>query len=142
MATASDGDTVTVHYTGKTEDGTVFDTSEDSEPISFEVGADEVIPGFEEAVVGLEPGETETATLPPEQAYGPRSEEHVVPVPREELPGELDPEVGDDLQLRLEDGQTAAARVTDTDEDTVTLDLNHPLAGRELTFDLKLVSIE
>lgn len=142
MTTPDDGETVTVHYTGRTEDGTVFDTSEDSEPISFEVGADEVIPGFEKAVAGLEPGETETAVLPPEQAYGPRSEDRLVPVPREELPGDLDPEVGDDLQLRLEDGQTAAARVTDTDEATVTLDLNHPLAGHELTFDVTLVSIE
>lgn len=142
MTTAGDGDTVTVHYTGRTEDGTVFDTSEDSEPISFEVGADEVIPGFEEAVVGLEPGESETATLPPEQAYGERSEEHVVPVPRAELPEGLDPEVGEELQLQLENGQTAAARVTDTGEETITLDLNHPLAGQELTFDVELVSID
>lgn len=142
MATASEGDTVTVHYTGKLEDGTVFETSKDREPVSFELGADEVIPGFEDAVEGLEPGESATSTLPPEEAYGPRSDERILPVPRNELPEDMDPEPDDELEIRLENGQTAPARVTETDEDTVTLDLNHPLAGHELTFEVELVSVE
>lgn len=142
MPKAAEGDSVTVHYTGKLEDGTVFETSKEREPVSFEIGADEVIPGFEAAVEGLEPGESAEATLPPEQAYGPRSDERVLPVPRSELPEEMDPEPGDELEVRLENGQTAPARVKQTDEETVTLDLNHPLAGHELTFEVELISID
>ncbi|MDP2497602.1 MAG: peptidylprolyl isomerase [Candidatus Palauibacterales bacterium] len=142
MAEAEQGDTVTVHYTGTLEDGTVFDTSEERDPISFEIGADEVIPGFEDAVLGLEPGDTASTTLPPEEAYGPRSDERILPVPRSELPEDMDPDVGDELEVQLENGQRAPARVAETDESTVTLDLNHPLAGRELTFEVELVDVE
>lgn len=142
MAAAEQGDTVTVHYTGTLEDGTVFDTSEERDPISFEIGADEVIPGFEEAVLGLEPGDSASTTLPPEEAYGTRSDERILPVPRTELPEDMDPDVGDELEVQLENGQRAPARVAETDESTVTLDLNHPLAGRELTFEVELVDVE
>lgn len=142
MSAAQNGDQVTVAYTGKLEDGTVFDTSEDREPISFVIGEDQVIPGFEEAVVGMEEGDTKTATIPPEEGYGHPSEERVFAVGREELPDDLDPEIGDRLEVRNQEGQTFPAVVAEADESTVTLDANHPLAGEELTFDIELLSIE
>ena len=142
MSTAGEGDTVTVDYTGKLEDGTVFDTSEERGPISFTIGEDEVIPGFQDAVVGMEAGETSTATLPPEEAYGPRSDEMVFSVERSELPDDLDPEVGDRLEVQSREGQTFPAVIADVEGQSVTIDANHPLAGEELTFEIELKSID
>lgn len=142
MSTAGQGDTVTVDYTGKLEDGTVFDTSEDRGPISFTIGDDEVIPGFQEAVVGMETGETTSATLPPEEAYGDRSDEMVFTVPAAELPEDLDPEVGDRLEVQSREGQTFPAVVAEVEGERVTIDANHPLAGEELTFEIELKSID
>lgn len=142
MSEAQSGDQVTVAYTGKLDDGTVFDTSEDREPISFVIGEEQVIPGFEDAVVGMEEGESKTATIPPEDGYGHPTDERVFSVGRDELPDELDPEVGDRLEVRSQQGQTFPAVVAEADEATVTLDANHPLAGEELTFEIELLSIE
>ena len=141
MAYAKDGDTVKVHYTGKLEDGTVFDSSTDREPLEFTLGRGEVIAGFEEIVVGMQPDESKSATLPPEKAYGPHRPEMVVTVDKERFPKDLNPEVGQQLQMRQAEGQTIVVAVTGVSESNVTLDANHPLAGKDLTFDVQLVEI-
>ncbi|GAB4344829.1 MAG: peptidylprolyl isomerase [Candidatus Abyssubacteria bacterium] len=141
MAQAKSGDTVKVHYTGKLDDGTVFDSSVGREPLEFTLGGGQVIQGFEEAVVGMEPGETKTANVAAEKAYGPHREEMVVPVNRGEFPEHIEPEVGQQLQMRRTDGRSIVVTVTDVSETTVTLDANHPLAGKDLTFDIELVEV-
>lgn len=141
MTQAKRGDTVRVHYTGKLEDGTVFDSSLERDPLEFTIGAGQVIPGFEEAVVGLSPGQSVTATVPAEEAYGPHREEMVIPVERDRLPEDLALEVGLQLQVRQADGSVLIVTVTDLSDETVVLDANHPLAGKDLTFDIQLVEI-
>jgi FKBP-type peptidyl-prolyl cis-trans isomerase 2 len=141
MSQAKTGDTVTVQYTGTLEDGTVFDSSENRDPLTFTIGSGDLIPGFEKAVVGMEPGETRTATFAPDEAYGERSDELVFSIPRDQLPEEVDPEVGDRLEAKDPDGNRFAVSVAALDGDTVTLDANHPLAGRDLTFEIELVEI-
>ena len=141
MAQAKTGDTVKVHYTGKLEDETLFDTSINREPLQFTIGEGQVIPGFEEAVIGMNPGESKTTKIPAEKAYGPHYKERVLSVDRNQLPTELEPKVGQHLQLCKPDGQTIMAMVTDVSESTMTLDANHPLAGKDLTFDIQLVEI-
>jgi len=141
VAKAQEGDEVQVHYTGKLEDGTVFDTSEDGEPLSFTIGENRVIPGFEEAVTGMEPGESKTTEVEPEQAYGEHREDMVMEMDQDQIPSEVDPEVGQQLQLRLENGQTVPVLITALGDGTVTIDANHPLAGRKLIFDIDLVDI-
>jgi len=142
VAKAKEGDEVQVHYTGKLEDGTVFDTSEDGEPLSFTIGENRVIPGFEEAVTGMEPGDTKTTEVEPEQAYGEHREDMVMEMEQDQIPDEVEPEVGQQLQLRLENGQTVPVLITALGEDSVTIDANHPLAGRKLIFDIELVDVE
>lgn len=137
-----DGDTVRVHYTGSLQDGTEFDTSRDRGPLEFTVGEGQVIPGFEEMVRGLDEGDTETETLPPDQAYGERDEQRMIEVDREELPDEVEVEVGMQLEIQQPDGSTARVSVSEIGEDTVTLDANHPLAGRELTFEIEVLDVE
>ena len=141
MSQAKTGDTVTVQYTGTLEDGTVFDSSQNREPLTFTIGSGDLIPGFEKAVVGMEPGQTRTATFAPDEAYGERSDELVFSIPRDQLPDEVDPEVGDRLEAKDPDGNRFAVSVAALDGDTVTLDANHPLAGRDLTFEIELVEI-
>jgi len=142
MSEAKTGDTVTVEYTGTLEDGTVFDSSEGREPLQFTIGSGDLIPGFEKAVEGMEPGQTVKATLPPEEAYGERSEEMVFEVGRDQLPEDVDPEVGDRLEARDPQGNKFAVSVAEIGDDAITLDANHPLAGRDLTFEIELVSID
>lgn len=142
MAQASAGDTVKVHYTGKLEDGTVFDSSRDREPLEFTLDAGQIIPGFEEAVEGMEEGEETTVEIPPEKAYGMHQEDAVMEFPLEQLPDEIEPQVGMQLQLQSANGQAFPARVTEVGDATVVLDANHPLAGETLTFDIELVEIE
>ncbi|MFB6232553.1 MAG: peptidylprolyl isomerase [Salinibacter sp.] len=142
MAQAQEGDQVQVHYTGKLEDGTVFDESQEGEPLSFTIGEDRVIPGFEEAVTGMEPGDEKTTEVDPEQAYGEHREDMVMEMERGQIPDEVDPEVGQQLQLRLENGQTVPVLITALGEDTVTIDANHPLAGRKLIFDIEVLDVE
>jgi len=141
VAQAKQGDEVQVHYTGKLEDGTVFDTSEDGEPLSFTIGENRVIPGFEEAVTGMEPGDSKTTEVDPEQAYGEHREDMVMEMERDQIPEDVDPEVGQQLQLRLENGQTVPVLITALGEDSVTIDANHPLAGRKLIFDIELLDV-
>jgi peptidylprolyl isomerase len=141
MSQAKTGDTVTVQYTGTLEDGTVFDSSQNREPLTFTIGSGDLIPGFEKAVVGMEPGQTRTATFAPDEAYGERSDELVFSIPRDQLPDEVDPEVGDRLEAKDPDGNRFTVSVAALDGDTVTLDANHPLAGRDLTFEIELVEI-
>jgi len=144
MQQAKQGDTVRVHYTGRLTSGEVFDSSEgtgDSKPLEFTIGSQQVIPGFEAGVIGLAPGESRTITIPVEQAYGPHNPEQVIEVPRDQVPPHIDLTVGNHLQMSQEDGQSFTVLITDLTDTTVTLDANHPLAGRELVFDLKLVEI-
>lgn len=141
MSHANPGNLVRVHYTGKLPDGTVFDSSRDRQPLEFTLGQGQVIPGFEQAVAGMNSGETKTAEIPAEQAYGPYREDMVLEVSREQIPPQIKPEIGQQLELRDQQGQRIPARVTQTNDNSVTLDANHPLAGKSLTFDLELVEI-
>ncbi|NKE69678.1 FKBP-type peptidyl-prolyl cis-trans isomerase [Candidatus Manganitrophus noduliformans] len=141
MAQAKRGNAVKVHYVGKFEDGTVFDTSKEREPLPFTIGEGEVIPGFEEAVVGMNPGESKKVVIPAENAYGPRHEEMVLVVDRQNLPEGVDPQVGQQYQIPQSDGQSIVVTVTDASDSSVTLDGNHPLAGRELTFEIELLEV-
>jgi peptidylprolyl isomerase len=140
MQAANTGDLVRVHYTGKLEDGSVFDSSAGRDPLQFRLGGGEVIPGFEQAVTGMSPGEERRVTIPADDAYGARREELVLVVSREELPAELEPEVGQQLQMS-QDGQDFVVTISDVTERDVVLDANHPLAGEDLTFELQLVDI-
>ena len=139
---ARDGNTVKVHYTGTLEDGTTFDTSVGREPLEFTLGAGKMIPGFEKAVYGLAIGESKTVTILAEEAYGPYRTDLVTVVEREQLPTSLEPEVGQQLQAQQTDGSTAMVIVTDVSETTITIDANHFLAGKDLTFEIKLVEIK
>jgi len=141
MAQAKHGDTVKVHYTGKLEDGTVFDTSVDCDPLQFTIGEGQIIPGFEQAVLGMNPDESKTIKIPTDEAYGTRREEMVMVVDRNQLPADLNPAVGQQLQNRQPDGQTIVVTVTEVSESSVTVDANHPLAGKDLSFDIQLVEI-
>ena len=149
MAQAKEGDRVRVHYTGRLDDGTVFDSSECSEdecgcestPMEFTIGSGEVIPGFDKGVLGLAVGEAKTVHIPVDEAYGERIEEMVAEVPRGDLPPEMHPEVGQQLEVTQEDGQIFQVLVTDMNDETITIDANHPLAGQALNFDLRLVEI-
>ena len=141
MAQAQAGDTVQVHYTGRLDDGTVFDSSVGGEPIEFVLGAHHVIPGFEEGVTGMEVGETKTILIPSDQAYGPRMEEMVLTIPRDQVPPHITLELGEMLELSQPSGETIAVQITALTDTIVTLDGNHPLAGADLTFDLQLANI-
>lgn len=142
MAAAKQGDTVHVHYTGRLEDGTVFDSSEGKDPLAFVLGTGHVIPGFEQAVEGMSPGEQVSTKVDPEDAYGPRSDELVLDVPSENFPGSDDPSVGQRFEMSTPDGQRLPVTVTEVGDESVKIDANHPLAGRELEFDLELVKID
>ena len=133
------GDTVRVHYEGRLEDGQVFDSSEGGEPLEFRVGAGEVIPGFDEAVRGMEVGEKKTVEIAPEDAYGERRDQLIAEMPRENMNLEGDPAPGMSLLMQTNDGQQIPVTVTEVTDSHVTLDANHPLAGRTLTFDVTLV---
>lgn len=141
MVQAKPGDTVKIHYTGRLDDGTVFDSSANREPLEFTINEGQVIPGFEQAVVGMSPGESKTEKIPMDRAYGPHREEMVLEVSREQIPPDLQPEVGQQLQIQQPNGQPVAVFVTDVTDAKVTLDANHPLAGEDLTFDIQLVEI-
>ncbi|MRR38361.1 peptidylprolyl isomerase [bacterium] len=143
MAQAKKGDTVKVHYTGKLTTGEVFDSSEEggNGPLEFTIGEGDVIPGFDEAVIGMTAGEAKTVTIPVDQAYGPRMDELVAEVEREYLPQDAEPKLGQQYEVTQDDGQVFNVTVTEMTDTTVTLDANHPLAGRDLVFEIKLVEI-
>jgi len=142
MRLATDGDTVMVHYRGELHDGSVFDDTDDREPLQFTIGGGQVIPGFEEAVVGMKPGDSKTTELPAEKAFGPYLEERVVEVPKQQF-ARWDPEptVGERVPIPQPDGSPIDVTVTEVTESKVTVDFNHPLAGEELTIDIELVDI-
>lgn len=141
MSEAKTGDTVAIHYTGTFEDGTQFDSSAGREPLEFEVGGGQMIPGFDKAVEGMAVGDTKSVRLEPEEAYGPHYAELVQQVPRSALPEDLDPEEGMALQTKGLDGEMAVFVVTGVTTDEITVDANHPLAGKVLNFDIELLSI-
>ena len=139
MTQAKNGDTVKIHYTGRLQDGTVFDSSSDREPLQFNIGSGQVIPGFEEAVTGMKIGEKKTALIPFDKAYGKRDPSMVMVVDRKHVPAEIDPEVGQRLQVGSPSGELIAVTVIEVNVENITLDANPPQAGEDLTFDLELV---
>lgn len=141
MSKVKDGDTVKVHYTGKLEDGSVFDSSEGKEPLEFTLGEGQLIPGFEKAVEGLAAGDSTEVIIPEDEAYGEPREDLVINVPKDNLPEDVSPEVGMQLQVNQPDGQSIPVRITDIGDEEITLDANHPLAGKQLTFEIELVEI-
>jgi len=141
MAEAQLGDMVKVHYTGRLADGTTFDTSRQREPLEFTLGEEEIIPGFEQAVLGMAPGESKTTTIAADQAYGSHRPDRVIEVERHHLPPDLQPELGQQLNLTRPDGTTITVMITALTEAQVTLDANHPLAGKDLIFDIMLMEI-
>jgi peptidylprolyl isomerase len=141
MTQAKQGDTVKVHYTGKLGDGTIFDTSRERQPLQFTIGKGQVIAGFEQAVVGMNTGESKTATIPMDQAYGPRRKDLVTTLERSQLPADLNPTAGQRLELTQMDDKNILVTVMAVTDTTMTLDANHPLSGIDLTFDIELVGI-
>lgn len=141
MNTVKKGDTIRVHYTGKLTSGELFDTSEGRDPLEFQVGAGHVIRGFDDGVLDMQVGDKRTVQIPVDQAYGPRNEDLIMDFPADRLPEDLKPEVGMQLQLNNEQGQSFPVVVRAVSVESVTLDGNHPLAGEELIFDIELVEI-
>ena len=141
MSQAKSGDLVHVHYTGRLDDESVFDTSEGRDPLTFQLGKGQVVPGFDQAVSGMEVGEKKTLTIPAAEAYGPRVDQLVFTAPRENLPPGFDPKVGEMVGLETRDGHQMNALVIHADGENIRMDGNHPLAGQNLTFDIELVKI-
>jgi len=141
MAQAKAGDTVKVHYTGKLDNGKVFYSSAQHAPLQFTIGEGKTIPGFEQAVIGMKPGESKCIIVESADAYGPHHEEMILKIGRDKIPTDLNPEIGERLQICQKNGQTIPVTVTDISESSVTLDANHPLAGEDVTFDIRLMEI-
>lgn len=141
MAQAKKGDTVRVNYIGKLADGSVFDSTEDDEPIEFVIGGDEVLNEFEGAVIGMTPGDKKTVAIKAENAYGDYDEELIYEIGHDQLPEGLQPELGMDLQIRMPSGQGSIMTIVDIEDDAIVLDANHPLAGEDLVFEIELVEI-
>jgi peptidylprolyl isomerase len=141
MGQAKINDRVKVHYTGSLKDGTVFDSSAKRDPLEFTIGQGMVIPGFENGIIGMEVGDTKEITIPPDQAYGERKEDLVGVVDRTRLPENVNPEIGMVLQARSPEGETVNVMVTEVTDAGVTLDMNHPLAGKELVFEVNLIEV-
>lgn len=141
MTQVKSGDTVKVHYHGKLTDGTTFDSSEGREPLEFKVGEGQVIKGFDDAMAEMKVGDKKTVEIPVDNAYGPRNDSMVMEYPKGDFPDDMTPEVG--LQLHMSDnsGNTFPVVITEVKEEAVMLDANHPLAGKDLIFDIELVSI-
>jgi peptidylprolyl isomerase len=141
MTKATKGNTVKIHYKGSLTDGTVFDSSEGREPLEFKIGSGQVIPGFEEAVNGMELGEKKKVNIPADKAYGPRNEQLVISIPKTQVPEDLKPEVNQRLQMGGPGGQVVYVTVTEITDQEITVDANPPLAGEDLDFDIELVAI-
>ena len=141
MVSAKQGDTVKVHYTGKLRDGTVFDSSVQREPLEFAIGAGQVILGFENAVIGMSPGDAKTQEILSDDAYGPYSDEMVAEIDRQQIPEDVPITIGQQLQLQNSSGQAIPVVVKAVEQETVTLDGNHPLAGKDLIFEIQLVEL-
>ena len=141
MQKVEEGNSVKVHYTGKLKTGEVFDSSEDRDPIEFEIGKQQMIPGFENAVVGMEEGGTKTVEIDSGDAYGDINDELFIEVPKSELPDDITPEVGMQLQVQQQSGKQVPVQINEVNESSITLDANHPLAGKDLVFDIEVVEI-
>ena len=141
MSTIKNGDTVSVHYTGTLTSGEVFDSSLERKPLKFTLGKGQLIPGFERAIMGLSVGEKVKANIPSKEAYGEHNSEMVLQVPNNQLPPELDAQVGMQLQLNQPDGQVIPVQITQVKVEMVTIDANHPLAGEDLNFDIEIIEI-
>ena len=138
---AKKGDAVEVHYTGKLEDGSVFDTSISRAPLGFTLGDGNMIKGFDTAVHGMSIGDKKTVTIPAAEAYGERREDMMIDVPVAQVPSDIQPEIGMTLQLQGGNGQPMPVVVVNIDEEKITLDANHQLAGKDLIFEIELVKI-
>jgi peptidylprolyl isomerase len=141
MEKVENGHFVSVHYKGTLQSGEVFDTSEGRHPLEVEMGAGQIIPGFEEALMGMSLNEKKVFTLDPEDAYGQKDESLTHSFPRADVPAEINPEVGQTLALSSPEGRQFPAMITEVDDEKVVVDLNHPLAGETLTFDIRVVGI-
>lgn len=142
MSKVKEGDTVKVHYTGTLQDGTVFDSSREREPLEFTLGEGQLIPGFENAVIGMSEGDDTSVDIPSKEAYGERREDLELEVAKSDLPDNIEPEVGMQLQMQQqEDGRAIPVQITKVEDDFVTLDANHPLAGKDLKFEIELVDV-
>ncbi len=141
MSQVKTGDVVRVHYTGKLTDGTEFDSSKGRDPLEFQVGGGQIIPGLEKRIEGMETGEKSTVVVPADEAYGPRDERQVQSVPRDSLPDGLDLQMGARLTATTQEGKQIPLTVIGLDDQQVTVDANHPLAGQDLVFDLELIEV-
>lgn len=141
MQQVKNGDTIKVHYHGKLTDGSTFDSSEGREPLEFEVGSGMVIPGFDDGVTGMAIGEKKTINIPADEAYGQKEDERIMEFPLDRFPPDMEPEIGMQLNMSNGQGENIPVVITEVNDDSVTLDANHPLAGEELIFDLELVEI-
>lgn len=141
MEQAKQGDTVKVHYSVRLGDGTIIGSTTDHEPLQFTIGEGQILPGFEQAVVGMNPGELKTIEVIADQAFGPHLDEMVVVIDRSRLPADFESKVGEQVQFRQGDGQIATVLVTDVSESSITIDANHPLAGKDLTFDIQFIEV-
>ncbi|APE42767.1 peptidylprolyl isomerase [Sulfitobacter alexandrii] len=141
MTEVKSGDKVAIHYTGTLQDGTKFDSSEGRDPLEFEVGSGQIIPGLDGALPGMSVGEKKVVKVPSTEAYGEVNPEMRQAVPREGIPADIPLDIGTQLQMQTPDGQALPVTVVEVDESTVTLDANHPLAGKDLQFDIEVVSI-
>ena len=141
MTQAKSGDAVKIHYKGSLDDGTVFDSSEGREPLAFTLGGGQVIAGFDEAVAGMTVGESKSVNIPADKAYGQRNEEMIIEAPRDQVPPDITPEVGQQLQMGGPNGEVVVVVITEVTDEIIKLDANPPLAGKDLNFDIELVSI-
>lgn len=141
MTEVKSGDTVRIHYTGTLNDGTVFDSSDGRDPLEFTVGSGQIIPGLDKAIPGMTPGDEKTVPVPADEAYGPHHPEGVTEIPRGDIPADIPLETGIMLQMSTPDGRQIPVTVTDVTEEKVTIDANHQLAGKDLTFNIELVEI-
>ncbi|WP_153770441.1 peptidylprolyl isomerase [Labrenzia sp. CE80] len=141
MTEVKAGDSVAIHYKGTLSDGTVFDSSEGRDPLQFTVGSGQIIPGLDKALPGMTVGEEKTVNIPSVEAYGAKDPNATQPVPRDQFPTDIPLEVGTQLQVQTPDGQLMTVSIVEVGEENVVLDANHPLAGKDLTFEFSVVSI-
>ncbi len=141
MQQVQKGDTVNVHYHGRLSDGTTFDSSEGREPLKFTAGSGQVIKGFDDAVMDMQPGDKKTVNIPVHEAYGERRDDMMMEYPKSDFPAEMAPEIGMELQMGDDAGNVFPVVIVEVGDEVVVLDANHPLAGKDLTFEIELVSI-
>ncbi|MBI5642359.1 MAG: peptidylprolyl isomerase [Deltaproteobacteria bacterium] len=142
MAQAKKGDHVKIHYTGTLDDGSEFDSSTNREPLEFTLGDGMLLPGFEIAVEGMETGEVKSIRIPANEAYGPYFQDLVIEFDKDQFPPDLEPKIGEHLELQQDDGSSTIVKILNVSSGKVSLDANHPLAGKDLLFEIKLLSID